>query len=169
MNPLVQPDPGLFVWTILTFLVLLFLLAKFAWKPLLLMLEKREETIRQSLDDAEKAKREIERLKEESEDIIAKARSEAQTIVMEGKTTAERLKDDVLAKAKEKSDEIVANAQNIIVAEKNRAIKEIKSEAVDISINIASKLIEKNLTIEDNKTLIEDALKRIQLADEAQS
>lgn len=60
-NPLVQPDPGLFIWTILTFLVLLFLLAKFAWKPLLGMLERRETTIRQSLANAEKARDEMSR------------------------------------------------------------------------------------------------------------
>lgn len=167
MNPLVQPDPGLFIWTILTFLILLFLLAKFAWNPLLAMLDKREETIRKSLDDAEKARLELEQLQKKSEEIIAQARSEAQTIVQEGKVIAERLKDDVLNKAKDKSDEIVANAQKIIQAEKDRAIGEIKAEAVDISINIASKLIAKNLSKEDNKQLIEDALNRIQFNNEA--
>ena len=167
MNPLVQPDPGLFIWTILTFLILLFLLAKFAWNPLLAMLDKREETIRQSLDDAEKARLELEQLQKKSEEIIAQARSEAQTIVQEGKVITERLKDDVLNKAKDKSDEIVANAQKIIQAEKDRAIGEIKAEAVDISINIASKLIAKNLSKEDNKQLIEDALNRIQFNNEA--
>ncbi len=65
-NPLVQPDPGLFLWTILTFLVLLVLLAKFAWKPLLTLLDRREEMIRLSLDDAEKAKQELQRLQQES-------------------------------------------------------------------------------------------------------
>ncbi|NQV38819.1 MAG: F0F1 ATP synthase subunit B [Candidatus Marinimicrobia bacterium] len=167
MNPLVQPDPGLFIWTILTFLVLLYILAKFAWKPLLAMLDKREETIRKSLDDAEKARLELEQMQIKSEDIIAQARSEAQAILQEGKAITERLKDDVLNKAKEKSDEIVANAQKIIQTEKDRAIGEIKSEAVDISISIARKLISKNLSKEDNKQLIEDALNRIQIHNEA--
>ena len=80
-NPLVQLDPGLFVWTILTFLLLLFVLAKFAWKPLLKMLKDREELIRSSLKDAEKAKEELERLNAEGEAIINQARSEAQTIL----------------------------------------------------------------------------------------
>ncbi len=167
MNPLVQPDPGLFIWTILTFLVLLYILAKFAWKPLLAMLDKREETIRKSLDDAEKARLELEQMQIKSEDIIAQARSEAQAILQEGKAITERLKEDVLNKAKEKSDEIVANAQKIIQTEKDRAIGEIKSEAVDISISIARKLISKNLSKEDNKQLIEDALNRIQIHNEA--
>ena len=167
MNPLVQPDPGLFIWTILTFLVLLFLLAKFAWKPLLAMLDKREETIRKSLEDAEKAQHRLEDLQKESEDIIAQARSEAQQIVQEGKATAERLTDDVLQKAKSKSDDIVANAQKVIDAEKDRAISDIKSEAVNLSIEIAGKLISKNISKSDNKQLIDDALDKIQIKNEA--
>ena len=77
-NPLVQVDPGLFIWTIVTFLVLLTLLAKFAWRPLLQSLAAREETIRKSLADAEKARQELERLNQESEAIIRQARVEAE-------------------------------------------------------------------------------------------
>ena len=95
-NPLVQLDPGLFVWTILTFLVLLGVLAKFAWNPLLKMLKDRENLIRSSLDDAEKAQMELARLNSEREDIINKARSEAQTILAEGKAAASKLKDETL-------------------------------------------------------------------------
>ena len=77
-NPLVQPDPGLFIWTIVTFLVLLALLAKFAWRPLLDALEKRQESILKSLDDALQAKQELERLHVESAQIIRQARVEAE-------------------------------------------------------------------------------------------
>ena len=73
-NPLVQPDPGLFIWTILTFLILLGLLAKYAWGPLLKALQERQDEIRQSLDDAERAKQELARLQQESTRIIAEAR-----------------------------------------------------------------------------------------------
>ena len=100
-NPLVALTPGLYIWTIITFLLLLYLLAKFAWKPLLKMLEERENLIKSSLDDAEKAKLELERLNEESEKIMAKARVEAQEILAEGKTTAEKVKEDTISKAKE--------------------------------------------------------------------
>ena len=75
-NPLVALTPGLYIWTIITFLLLLYVLAKFAWKPLLKMLEDRENLIKSSLDDAEKAKLELEKLNEESEKIMAKARVE---------------------------------------------------------------------------------------------
>ncbi|MFQ6604564.1 MAG: F0F1 ATP synthase subunit B [Fidelibacterota bacterium] len=167
MNPLVQPDPGLFIWTILTFLVLLFLLGKFAWKPLLALLEEREKAIRKSLDDAETARQELESIQQKSEDILAKARSEAQEIVLEGKTLAERMKNEMLNKAKDKADAIVAEAQGRIQAEKDRAVSEIKTEAVDISIAIAEKLLEKNISRDDNKRLIDEALKQVQIKHEA--
>ena len=84
-SPLVQLDPGLFVWTILTFLLLLAVLAKFAWKPLLKMLKDREELIRSSLEDAEKAQTELAKLNAEGEKIINKARAEAQEILSQCK------------------------------------------------------------------------------------
>ena len=99
-NPLVQLDPGLFVWTIITFLILLGLLSKFAWKPLLHALEKRENEIAKSLKDAEKARKELDRLTSEGDEIIAKARSEAQAIVGEGKKAADQLKESTISKAK---------------------------------------------------------------------
>ena len=79
-NPLVQLDPGLYVWTILTFLLLFFLLAKFAWKPLLKALSEREEKIRSSLEKADEAQQKLERLSAEGEKIIGKARAEAHRV-----------------------------------------------------------------------------------------
>ena len=84
-NPLVQLDPGLYVWTILTFLLLFFLLTKFAWKPLLKALAEREEKIRSSLEKADEAQQKLERLGAEGEEIIGKARAEAQSIVSDGR------------------------------------------------------------------------------------
>jgi F-type H+-transporting ATPase subunit b len=80
MNPLVQPDPGLFIWTILTFLVLVALLAKFAWRPLLEALERRQAAIAKSLEDAQKARQELERLNLEQQRMMAAARVEAEAI-----------------------------------------------------------------------------------------
>jgi len=87
-NPLVQPDPGLFIWTILTFLVLLAMLAKFAWRPLLQALEGRQEMIRKSLDDAQEAKRELERLHQESAQILKQARVQAESIMSQSRETS---------------------------------------------------------------------------------
>ena len=161
MNPLVQLDPGLFIWTIITFMVLFFVLAKFAWKPLLNMLKDREDMIRSSLDDAKKAKVELERLNEESEAIMAKARSEAQTILADGKTAAEKVKEDTVAKAKAQANKIREDAEKQIQVEKDKAIADIKQEVVNISLSVAEKLIHKNLSDADNKTLIEESLKKV--------
>ena len=161
MNPLVQLDPGLFIWTIVTFLVLFFALAKFAWKPLLKMLQDREDMIRNSLDDAEKAKVKLERLNEESEVIMAKARSQAQSILTDGKAAAEKIKDDTIAKAKEQVVKIREEAGKQIQVEKDKAISEIKKEVVTLTLSVAEKLINKNLDDADNKALIEESLKKV--------
>ncbi|MDA2928897.1 F0F1 ATP synthase subunit B [Acidobacteria bacterium AH-259-O06] len=161
-NPLVQPDPGLFLWTILTFLVLFVLLRKYAWKPLLKMLEDREETIRKSLDDAAKAKQEIERLQQESKQIIAKARVEAQSIIAASRTQAEKVKAEILQDAKARTDSILQAAEKQIQAEKEKAITDLRNEVIDLSLMMASKLIRKNITPESNRALIEESLKQIE-------
>ena len=160
-NPLVQLDPGLFVWTIITFLILLGLLSKFAWKPLLHALEKRENEIAKSLKDAEKARKELDRLTSEGDEIIAKARSEAQAIVGEGKKAADQLKESTLSKAKETAAANLDDAKEQIKMEKEKAIAEIKGEVVGLSLSIAEKLVKKNLNEEDNKSLINESLKNI--------
>ena len=161
MNPLVQLDPGLFVWTIITFMVLFFVLAKFAWKPLMKMLQEREEMIRDSLNDAEKAKAELEHLNEESEAIMTKARAEAQTILANGKAAAEKVKEDTISKAKEQAIKIIKKTEKQIQIEKDKAIADIKQEVVNLSLSVAKKLINKNLNDADNKSLIEETLKKV--------
>ena len=160
-NPLIALTPGLYIWTIITFLLLLYVLAKFAWKPLLKMLEDRENLIKSSLDDAEKAKLELQSLNEESEKIINKARTDAQEILTEGKATAEKVKEDTIAKAKIAAGKIQDEAEKQINIEKEKAISEIKKEVVQISLSVAEKLINKNLSESDNKSLIEESLKKI--------
>ena len=157
-NPLVQPDPGLFIWTILTFGVLFFLLARFAWGPLLKALEERQDTIRKSLDDADQARQELERLHQESAQIIAEARAEAQSIVSKSRAAAETVREDLKQKAKEEAEALVRGAQRQIQLETARALQQIRHEVVDLSLAVASKLIRKNLTQEDNDALIQDSL-----------
>src|SRR5688500_7802587 len=148
-NPLVQVDPGLFIWTILTFLVLLTLLAKFAWRPLLQALSDREETIRKSLTDAEKARLELERLNQESEAIIRQARVDADGIVASSRADAERLRGELREKARAEADGILKNAERQIQLETARALEQIRREAADLSVAIASKIIQRNITRED--------------------
>jgi F-type H+-transporting ATPase subunit b len=161
-NPLVQPDPGLFIWTILTFLVLLWLLAKFAWRPLLQALESRQELIRKSLDDAQEARRELERLHVESAQILKEARVQADSIITQTRSDGERLREEMRQKARTEADTIVRNAERQIQLETARALQQIRHEAADLSVMIASKLIQRNLSKEDNERLIEDALNQVE-------
>jgi F-type H+-transporting ATPase subunit b len=161
-NPLVQLDPGLYIWTIVIFLVLLGLLAKFAWRPLLEALEKRQESIRRSLDDAAKAKQELERLQTESQRILAQARAEAETIVARTREDANRLRDEMRQKAQQEAANIVKNAERQIELETARALQQIRHEAVDLSIAIASKLLQRNVSKEDNERLIEDTFRQLE-------
>ena len=160
-NPLVQPDPGLFIWTIVTFLVLLGLLAKFAWRPLLQALEHRQQAIIKSLDDAKKAQQELERLHAESAEMVRQSRVEAEAIVARSRGDAERLREEMKQKARMEADGIVKAAQRQIQLETSRALQQIRREAVDLSVMIASKLIRRNLTKEDNERLIAEALEQI--------
>jgi F-type H+-transporting ATPase subunit b len=161
MNPLVQPDPGLFIWTIATFLLLLFLLGKFAWKPLLAALDSRRDLITKSLDDAVQAKQELERLQRESAEIIRQARIEAEGIIARGRADAEKLNDQLRQKAREEADGIVRNAGKNIEQETRRALQEIRNEAASLSVMIASKILQRQISKEDNERLIEETLKQI--------
>lgn len=157
-NPLVQLDPGLFIWTILTFLLLYFVLAKFAWKPLLKALESRENDIQSSIDDAEKAKSELENLNHEAEKIIAKARLEAQGIRSEAKISAEKIKAEIKSQAENDAIKIKKEANTQIQVEKDKAISEIRQEVVTLTMSVAEKVIGKNLSVEDNQQLIEKSI-----------
>ena len=162
MNPLVQPDPGLFIWTIVTFLVLLYLLSRFAWKPLLQALEERQTSIRQSLDDAEKAKQELAQVQAESNRIVQQARSDADAIIVNSRADAARLQEELAEKAREQANGIIENAQKEIQQQTDSSLAKIREEAVDLSLMIASKLIRRNISREDNDQLIDEALKQIQ-------
>src|SRR5204862_8022789 len=122
-NPLVQPDPGLFIWTIITFLVLLALLAKFAWKPLLQALEGRQERIRRSLEDADKARQELERLQQESAKIMQQARIEAESIVAQTRADADRLREELKQKAKDEADNILRTGHRQIKSQTGTAVR----------------------------------------------
>ena len=160
-NPLVQPDPGLFIWTILTFLVLLVLLSKYAWGPLLAALQARQERISQSLDDAQRARDEMERVKRESAEIIRQAHVEASTIVSTSRTDAERVREETKQKARAEAAAILASAQRQIESEAVRARGEVRRESAELAVAIASKLIRRNISVEDNRVMIDEMIGRL--------
>ena len=164
-NPLVQLDPGLFIWTIITFLLVLFLLSKFAWKPLLKVLQEREDEIKSSLKDAEVAKAELEKVNLESEKILNNARAEARKIQADSKLVSEKQRDEIIYKAKEEAKKIVVNAESQIKMEKDLAIKQIQEKVINLTFSISEKVIKKNLTTDDNQKIIKDSLKSLEKFD----
>jgi F-type H+-transporting ATPase subunit b len=159
-NPLVQLDPGLYIWTIATFLVLLTLLAKFAWGPLLKALDERQAQIRKSLDDARQAQQELERVQHESTQLIARARVDADGIVSQGRSDAERLRQELRESARTEAAAILRNAEKQIELQTVQAVRQIRSEAVDLSVMIAEKLIGRHLSKEDNERLIAQTIEQ---------
>jgi len=161
-NPLVQGEPGLYIWTILTFVGLLFCLRLMAWKPLLAMLQERQETIAKSLDDAKHARQELERLGVEQQRILAEARSQAESIIAQTRDDANRLRDELKQKAQAEAGGIVKNAEKQIAQETSRAVQQIRQEAVDISVAIASKLLQRNVSRADNERLIDETFRELE-------
>jgi len=159
MENLLRFDTGLMIWTWITFLIVLVILGSKAWKPMIKALQNREDFIRESLEEAEAARQEADKVAGEYEAMVAEARQEAQNIVATGKEAAEKMKADILNEAQEKSAGILKQAEAQIVAEREKAIAEIRTQIVDISMAAAEKIIAKSLTLEDNERLIEDALK----------
>lgn len=162
MNPLALPDPGLYIWTIVTFLLLLVAFNKLAWKPLKATLQAREQLIEKAIEDARQAKLEVQRLQGESARILADARAEADSIVARTREDANRFREELKQKAQVEAANVVKNAQRLIELETTRALQQIRAEAVDLSVAIASKILQRNVSTEDNRRLIEETFKQIE-------
>ena len=168
MNPLLTPELGTYVWSLVIFMTVLFVLKKYAWNPLLDFLEEREKDIAESLEMAESAKTNLEKIKDESEKILNKAKKEGKTIVSDSKLRAEESANKILDDAKAKSNEFLDDAKSKIEIEKKRAIKEIKEEVVDLSLELATKVLQRNVKDDDNNKFIKSSLEAVK-ADEAKS
>jgi len=154
-------EPGLIIWTLVSFFILLILLKKVAFPPILQGMKKREETIKQQLDEAQKTKKEAETLMEDYKRQLAEARSEAQKIINEGKGLGESMRKEILQKAQEESNQIVKRAQEEIELQKQKALMELQEKIADLSIMAASKVINKSLNVEDHRRLVEDYISKV--------
>lgn len=146
---------GLFFWTWLVFLTLLWVLRKYAWPPIVRLTEERERKIAQLLDEAERANQDAQDALEQHKSMIDGAKQEAQTLINEAKTAAQQEREHLLAKAREEQEELLERARREIAAERERAITQLRREAVDISMAAASKLIQERLDSEGDRKLVE--------------
>jgi F-type H+-transporting ATPase subunit b len=152
---LLTPDGGLFIWQLLGFLALLFLLAKFAWGPILSALDERENSINSALQAAEEAKAEIANLKAANEELLEKARVERDQILATAREAARRFEQEQMDVAKAKADKMLEDTRLAIENEKNAAITEVKNQVAQLSLDIAEKLLRRKLEdVESQKALV---------------
>jgi len=161
---LLTPGAGLVFWQLITFLGLFFILAKFAWKPILGGLKEREESIQKALDSAEKAKQEMASLKSDNEKLLKEAREERDKILRDARTASNQIQEEAQNTAKKTADKIIADAKAIINTEKQAALNDIKAQVATFSLEIAEKLIKKNLADDKSqKELTETLIKDLKL------
>jgi F-type H+-transporting ATPase subunit b len=154
-------NPGLTIWTLGIFLLLLFILAKTAWPAILKAAEERERRIRDQLDEAAKANAEAQRVLAEYQQQIAAARSEAQDIVAQARAAGDNLREELVAKGRAEQEELLERARREIAIERDKALAELRREAVELSIAAASKVIERNLDTEADRKLVQEFLAAI--------
>ncbi len=145
---LVTPDIGLIFWTTVSFVILYFILAKYAWKPILGAVNDREKSIKDALSAAEKAKEEMANLKSDNEKILNEAKLQREALLKDAREIKSKIISDAQNEATEKANKLIEAAKTAIDNEKSAAMKELKNTVVDLSLNIAEKLLSKEL---DNK------------------
>jgi len=156
---LVTPGIGLIFWMTLSFLFLLLILKKYAWKPVLKMLKERETKIEESLQQAEKAHEEMKQLKFSNEELLREAKNERDNILRDARVIREKLIEEARTKATEEADRIVESAKESIKYEKLEALTDLKNQIALLSVEIAEKLIQQELTKDDKQNkLIEKFL-----------
>lgn len=138
---LVDINPGLIIWTAVTFILLLLILKKFAWKPILTALDQRENSIKESIEKAEKAKDEAQRILFENQASLAKAEDESKKIIEQGRVYAEELKNQVIKESKDQAQKILSEASAEIERKKEAAFGELKSQIADLVIQATEKVL----------------------------
>ena len=158
---MLDPNYGLVSWTIITFVLLLLVLRRIAWKPLLEALSRREEHVRSSVERAEQAKLEAEQLLEEHKKQLANAESEVQRILNEGRSFGDKLKDEIVAKANQQSRQMIEQAQQEIERNKDAALAQLRTEVANLAIAAAGKILDETLDETRHARIIDASLKKL--------
>ena len=142
---LLTPGTGLIIWQTFVFLLLVFLLGKLAWKPILASLKEREKSIQEALDTAENARLELSKLKADNENLLKQAREERDKMLRETREAANRMKEEAQAEAKKSADKIIDDARTAIGIEKQAALKEIKIQVAMFSLEVAEQTLKRKV------------------------
>ncbi|MBK7886573.1 MAG: F0F1 ATP synthase subunit B [Bacteroidetes bacterium] len=161
---LVKPEFGLIFWMSISFLIVVFLMRKFAWGPILSSLKERETSIEEALNAAKKAKEDVANLKAENERILQEARNERDLILKEARETKDMIVNEARSKAQTEGDRMITIAREAITNEKLAAITELKNQVATLSIEIAEKVIRQQLSNDDKqKALVQEMLKDVKM------
>lgn len=154
-------DVGVAIWTVLIFLLVVFILGKYAWKPLLSSLQAREDFIRDSLQRAREEREQAERRLAEYEEKLAAARAEATALVEEGRRDAETVKAKIEATAREEGDKLMARARREIELARDQAVKDLHTTTARLATDLATKVLEREIRAEDHERLLAESLREL--------
>jgi len=160
-NPLTEFSPGLLIWTVLTFLVLLALLRWKAWPPIVRALQVREESVRGAIARARQEREEAEKLLEQHRALIAEARRQAAAIIEQARHDAERLRQEILDRARKEQQEILEGARRQIEYDTRAAVEKIQTMAVDLALAVSERLLKQSLDGDAHRRLVEETLREV--------
>ena len=158
---MLEINPGLIIWTVITFVGLAIVLGKFAWKPLLEALQKREEHVRSSIERAEQAKQEAERLLEENRKQLARAEEEAHRILTEGRALGEKLKNEIVEKTNQQTRKMIDQAKLEIERDKEAALSQLRGEVANLAIQAAGKILDETLDENKHRKIVDAYLREL--------
>lgn len=153
---LIEVNPGLVFWTLVTFIVVIIVLGRVAWKPILGLIEEREKAIADAIDAAKRERAEAEKLLAEQKSAIADARREAAEMMKKNRDEVERFREELMAKSKKDAEALLLTARKQIDEEKTKALAEVRVTAVDLAIQAASKLLGQNLDEGKHRQLVNE-------------
>jgi F-type H+-transporting ATPase subunit b len=157
---LLNIEPGLLIWTVITFLILLAVLRKVAWGPILTALEQREHTIRDSIAEAQRARQDAEQLLLQHQQMLADANREVTRLLEQGREEADRLRVAMTEQAREEAQRLTETARREIGRERQLAMQEMKATAADLALAAAGRLLNTSMTSEDHRRLVTEFLDR---------
>jgi len=158
---LLQPNLGIIVWTIVTFVLLALILKRFAWKPILAVIEAREKTIREALEASKRAREAADEALAKNKEMVSRARAEAARIVAEGQKESERIRSELMEKARGEASAVLEQGRKQIEFETRQAVAQLKGTVVDVALEAAGKLIRASMNDARHRQLVEQYLEEL--------
>ena len=162
---LVTPEFGMIFWTLIIFVLLVLLLGRYAWKPLLALLDERETQVRESLEAARRARAEADETLKKNQEFLAVARRETAALLEQGRRESEGLRAEILAQARKEAQELVEQGKRQVQYEQKQAVEQLRSQVADLAIGAAERLIRRDLDDAGHRQLVADYLKALPASD----